>query len=90
VNSTNHGWQRTMTKVGKSDGEGTFPGTRGNDKVAPIPAVHATTTEPLEPTAAIQAGARSRGAGHHLGAASARSSNIILATGSVGASARMS
>src|SRR6267142_3566649 len=35
VNSTNHGWQRTMTKVGKSDGEGTFPGTRGNDKVAP-------------------------------------------------------
>jgi hypothetical protein len=37
VNSTNHGWQRTMTKVGKSDGEGTFPGTRGNDKVAPIP-----------------------------------------------------
>ena len=37
VNSTNHGWQRTMTKVGKSDGEGTFPGTPGNDKVAPIP-----------------------------------------------------
>jgi len=30
---------RTMTKVGKSDGEGTFPGTRGNDKVAPIPVV---------------------------------------------------
>src|SRR6478672_6715271 len=26
LNSTNHGWQRTMTKVGKSDGEGTFPG----------------------------------------------------------------
>jgi hypothetical protein len=25
-----------MTKAGKSDGEGTFPGTRGNDKVAPI------------------------------------------------------
>jgi hypothetical protein len=25
-----------MTKVGKSDGEGTFPGRRGNDKVAPI------------------------------------------------------
>jgi len=24
-----------MTKVGKSDGEGTFAGTRGNDKVAP-------------------------------------------------------
>jgi transposase len=24
LNSTNHGWQRTMTKVGKSDGEGTF------------------------------------------------------------------
>jgi hypothetical protein len=30
-------WQRTMTKVGKSDREGTFAGTRGNDKVAPIP-----------------------------------------------------
>ena len=28
-----------MTKVGKSDGEGTFAGTRGNDKVAPIPAI---------------------------------------------------
>jgi hypothetical protein len=26
-----------MTKVGKSDREGTFAGTRGNDKVAPIP-----------------------------------------------------
>ena len=26
-----------MTKVGKSDGKGTFAGTRGNDKVAPIP-----------------------------------------------------
>src|SRR5215471_14945696 len=25
-----------MMKVGKSDGEGTFAGTRGNDKVAPI------------------------------------------------------
>jgi hypothetical protein len=25
-----------MTKVGKSDGEGTFAGTRGNDKVAPM------------------------------------------------------
>jgi len=24
-----------MTKVGKSDGEGTFAGKRGNDKVAP-------------------------------------------------------
>jgi hypothetical protein len=67
-----------------------FVASAANGEVAPIPAVHATTTEPLEPTAAIQAGARSRGAGHHLGAASARSSNIILATGSVGASARMS
>jgi hypothetical protein len=25
-----------MTKVGKSDGEGTFPRTRGNDKVVPL------------------------------------------------------
>jgi len=30
-----------MTKVGKSDGEGTFPGRRGNDKVAPIAAIPA-------------------------------------------------
>ena len=67
-----------------------FAGLRRNEEDAPIPAVHATTTEPLEPTAAIQAGARSRGAGHHRGAASTRSSNIILATGSVGVSARMS
>jgi hypothetical protein len=28
-----------MTQVGKSDGEGTFAGTRGNDKVAPKPVV---------------------------------------------------
>jgi hypothetical protein len=34
-NLKNHGWQRTMTKVGKSDGEGTFRGPRGNDEVAP-------------------------------------------------------
>jgi hypothetical protein len=36
----NYGLLRvTDPKVGKSDGEGTFPGTRGNDEVAPIPAV---------------------------------------------------
>jgi hypothetical protein len=35
-----------MTKVGKSDGEGTFPGTRGNDKVAPITVIPETTIEP--------------------------------------------
>jgi hypothetical protein len=29
------GWQRTLAKVGKSDGEGTFAGRRGKDKVAP-------------------------------------------------------
>jgi hypothetical protein len=28
-----------MTKVGKSDGEGTFAGAGGNDEVAPIPVV---------------------------------------------------
>jgi hypothetical protein len=28
-----------MTKVGKSDCEGTFTGTNGNDEDAPIPAV---------------------------------------------------
>src|SRR5205807_9551100 len=36
-NLKNHGWQRTMTKVGKSDGEGTFRGTRDNDEVVPTP-----------------------------------------------------
>jgi hypothetical protein len=35
-----------MTKVGKSDGEGTFAGTRGNDKVAPIPVVRGSAIEP--------------------------------------------
>jgi hypothetical protein len=35
-----------MTKVGKSYGEGTFPGTRGNDKVAPIPDLPALTPAP--------------------------------------------
>jgi hypothetical protein len=43
-------WQRTMTKVGKSDREGTFAGTRGNDKVAPITAIPATASEPLQST----------------------------------------
>jgi hypothetical protein len=46
VNSTNHGWQCTMTKVGKSDGEGTFAGTRGNDKVAPFPVIRVAAAEP--------------------------------------------
>jgi hypothetical protein len=30
-----------MTKVGKSDGEGTFAGTRGSDGVAPKPDLYA-------------------------------------------------
>jgi hypothetical protein len=37
---------RTMTKVCKSDGEGTFAGTRGNGEVAPIPVVRITAAEP--------------------------------------------
>jgi hypothetical protein len=45
VNSTNYGWQYTMTKVGKSDGEGTFAGTRGNDKVAPIAVLRCSHAE---------------------------------------------
>ena len=39
-----------MTKVGKSDGEGTFAGTRGNDKVAPIPDLPALALEWRGPT----------------------------------------
>jgi hypothetical protein len=37
------GLHRTMTKVCKSNGEGTFAGTRGNGEVAPIPAVRRMT-----------------------------------------------
>jgi len=32
-----------MTKVGKSDREGTFAGASGNDEVAPIPAISRDT-----------------------------------------------
>jgi hypothetical protein len=34
-----------MTKVGKSDGEGTFPVTRDNDEVAPKPDLYAAAGE---------------------------------------------
>jgi hypothetical protein len=39
VNSKTTGWQYTMSNVRKWDGEGTFAGSRGNDGVAPVPAV---------------------------------------------------
>jgi hypothetical protein len=39
-----------MTKVGRSDGEATFAGTRGNDKVAPKPAVRLSWVERVKPT----------------------------------------
>jgi hypothetical protein len=39
-----------MTKVGKSDDEGTFAGARGNDEVAPIPAVRAAAIGRLKST----------------------------------------
>ena len=45
VNSTNPGQQCSMTKVGKSDGEGTSAGVRGNDQVAPIAVVRQVATE---------------------------------------------
>jgi hypothetical protein len=35
-----------MAKVRKSDGEGTFAGTRGNDEDAAIPVVRLTAAEP--------------------------------------------
>ena len=35
MNSKTIRWQYTMTKVGKSDGEGTFAGTDGDGEVAP-------------------------------------------------------
>jgi hypothetical protein len=34
-----------MTKVGKSDGEGTFAGMRGNDEVAPTAAIRGAAME---------------------------------------------
>jgi hypothetical protein len=34
-----------MTEVGKSDWEGTFAGTLGNDEDAPIPAIRGTEIE---------------------------------------------
>jgi hypothetical protein len=37
-------------KVGKSDGEGTLAGTRGNGEDAPIPAVRVNAIEPPEST----------------------------------------
>jgi|SRR6516165_6590758 hypothetical protein len=39
------GLHRTMAKVCKSDGEGTFAGTDGNGEVAPIPAVRGQDDE---------------------------------------------
>jgi hypothetical protein len=42
VTSKNPVLQCTMTKVGQSDGKGTFAGTRGNDEVAPIAATRPT------------------------------------------------
>jgi hypothetical protein len=39
-----------MTKVGKSDWEGTFAGTQGNDKDAPIPDLRVITIRPQGPT----------------------------------------
>jgi hypothetical protein len=44
------GWQYTTSKVRKQDGEGTFAGTRGNDRVAPIPAVRTTAIVPRNST----------------------------------------
>jgi hypothetical protein len=35
-----------MARVRKTDGEPTFAGTRGNDEVAPIPAIGRTAMEP--------------------------------------------
>jgi hypothetical protein len=43
------GLHRTMAKVCKSDGDGTFAGTRGNGEVAPIPAIREVVLEPPGP-----------------------------------------
>src|SRR5207237_3069196 len=50
LTSANTDFACTMTKVGKSDGEGTFAGMRGNDEVAPIPAIRASGREPSNST----------------------------------------
>jgi hypothetical protein len=44
------GWQYTTSKVRKQDGEGTFAGTHGNDRVAPTAVVRGTAIGPPEST----------------------------------------
>jgi hypothetical protein len=39
------GWQYTTSKVRKQDGEGTFAGTHGNDRVAPIRVIREAAIE---------------------------------------------
>jgi hypothetical protein len=63
VNSTSY-WLTMRDDEGrKSDGEGTFAGTRGNDEYAPIPAVRGATIEPLEPTLMRHSRPRQRSVG---------------------------
>jgi hypothetical protein len=65
VNSTNHGWQGTMTKVGKSDGEGTFAGTCRNDKVAPLADLPTSLRQHSDRGFRFSAPARSRTRSEH-------------------------
>jgi len=39
-----------MARVRKPDGEQTFAGSRGNDEVAPFPAIHRASMEPPSET----------------------------------------
>ena len=48
-------------KVGKSDGEATFAGARGNDPDAPIPAVRRAAIEPPGSILSNRSSQRSRG-----------------------------
>jgi len=58
-------WQRTMAKVGKSDGEGTFAGVRGNDQVALITDLYAAAGERGASNFAGDSATAERSAGQH-------------------------
>jgi hypothetical protein len=62
VDSNTTGWNYDEQGP-QRDGEGTFAGMRGNDGVAPIPAVRGATIEPLESTLKSHSGHAGRWAG---------------------------
>src|SRR6516164_9389325 len=70
-----------MTKVGKSDGEGTFAGTRGSDGVAPIAVVRQVAIEARDSTLIAIPGHASGSSGRP-GSSHSRRISAMLTTGS--------